>query len=257
MRLSACIENAYMFTEHADIPARIRAAQAAGLAMVEFHMWADRDIDAIERALRETGARLGCIVVNPRCGTADASKRDYFVDAMTSSIAMARRLGARAVVAAGGPAVAGATLAEQHAATVQLLKAIAPTAERAGIQIWLENLNSKIDHKGFYLDTAQECLEVIGEVGSPAVRLLYDIYHGVVMGESPREILKHVDLIGHVQVADTNGRHEPGSGTIDWPQVMGALRASGYQGDIGLEYRPSGETVASLAGTRRALGIQS
>lgn len=255
MKLSACIENTYMFTEHPDIPARIRAAQAAGLTMVEFHMWADRDIDAIERTLRDTGMRLGCIVVNPRCGTADASKRDFFVASMSSSIAMAKRLGARGVVAAGGPAVPGATQAEQHAATVQLLKAIAPVAEGAGVQVWLENLNSRIDHKGFYLDTAQECLDVIEAVGSPAVRLLYDVYHSVVMGEAPRAVLKRSALVGHVQVADTNGRHEPGSGTIDWAQVMAALRDSGYQGDIGLEYRPSGDSAASVAATRRVLGL--
>ena len=255
MKLSACIENTYMYNEQAELTDRIRAAKATGLEMVEFHMWADRDIEAIERTLREAGIKLGCIVVNPRCGTADVSKRDFFVDSMASSIAMAKRLGARGVVAAGGPAVAGATLAEQHAATVQLLKAIAPTAEQAGIQIWLENLNSRVDHKGFFLDTAQECLDVIEEVGSPAVRLLYDVYHSVVMGESPRDILRRAQLIGHVQVADTNGRHEPGSGTIDWPDVMAALRSNGYQGDIGLEYRPTGDTAASLARTRRVLGL--
>ena len=256
MKLSACIENNYMFTEHAEIPERIRAAKAAGLDTVEFHMWQDRkDLDIIERTLRETQMKLACIVVNPRCGTADGSKQAFFVESMTSSIAMAKRLGARAVVAAGGPAVPGATAAQQHAATVTLLKAIAPVAEKAGIQIWLENLNSRIDHKGFYLDTAKECLDVIEEVGSPAIRLMYDAYHSVVMGESPREVLKRAHLIGHVQVADTNGRHEPGSGTIDWQDFMAALRESGYTGDIGMEYRPSGDSAATVARTRKVLGL--
>lgn len=255
MKLSACIENTYMFNECADLPERIGAARAAGLDMVEFHMWADRDLDAIERALRTAQVQLACLVVNPRCGTADGSKLDFFVDAMTKTIAAAKRFGARGVIAAGGPAVAGASAADQHAATVRLLRAIAPVAEREGVQIWVENLNSRIDHKGFFLDTAAECLEVIGEVNSPAIKLLYDVYHSVVMGEEPADVIRHVDRIGHIQVADTNGRHEPGSGTIDWVGVMSALRQSGYSGDIGMEYRPTGDSAASVAQTRRVLGL--
>lgn len=255
MKLAACIENTYLYNEQPDIPARIRAAKASGLDTVEFHLWMDRDVDAIERTLREERMKLSCIVVNPRCGIADASKQAFFVESMSGSLAMAKRLGARGVVAAGGPLVPGASAAEQHAAMVAGLKAVAPVAQKAGVQVWLENLNSRVDHKGFYMDTAKEGLDIIAEVGSPAVRLLYDAYHSVVMGESPREILKRVALIGHVQVADTNGRHEPGSGIIDWQDFMAALRASGYAGDVGLEYRPTGDTAASVAQTRRVLGL--
>lgn len=255
MKLSACIENTYMFTEHADIPERIRAAKAAGLDTFEFHMWADRDIAEIERTMRETGMKLSCIVVNPRCGIIDASKEAFFVESMTSSLAMAKRLGARGVVAAGGPNFDGAPKAQMHAAAVSALKAIAPVAEKIGVQVWVENLNSRIDHKGFALDTAQEILDIVQEVGSPAVKLMYDAYHSVVMGESPREILKRASLIGYVQIADTNGRHEPGTGTIDWKDFVQALRASGYDGGIGLEYRPTGDSAASVAATRKALGV--
>jgi hydroxypyruvate isomerase len=138
---------------------------------------------------------------------------------------------------------------------VKLLRAIAPVAEREGITIWLENLNSKIDHKGFLLDSALECLDILEEVNSPAIKLLYDVYHACVMGEAPREVLRRAHLIGHIQVADTNGRHEPGSGTIDWADFMAALRQSGYKGDIGMEYRPSADSTATVAQTRKVLGL--
>ena len=255
MKLSACIEDKYMFAEHADIPARIRAARAAGLDLVEFHLWLDRDIDAIERALRETHITLASLVVNPRCGNADASKQEFFLQSMQGSIAMAARLQARAIVAAGGPAVPGATDAAQHEAMVASLKRIGPVAEKAGVQIWLEPLNTRVDHPGMYMTSARQGLDIIEEVHCPAVRLLYDVYHSTIMGESHWEVLKRAPLIGYIQVADTNGRHEPGSGTIDWADFMTALKASGYQGDIGMEYRPSADTLSSLAQTHRILGI--
>jgi len=255
MKLSACIENTYMFNEYPELVERIRAVKAIGLDTVEFHMWADRDLDAIDRTLKAEGVKLAGLVVNPRCGLADAGKLDFFVEAMTKTIAATKRMGARGVVAAGGPAVPGETPAQAHAAAVKLLRAIAPVAERAGIAIWLENLNSRIDHKGFVLDSADECLDILEEVNSPAVTLLYDVYHSCVMGESPRDILRRAHRIGHIQVADTNGRHEPGSGTIDWQDFMAALRQSGYQGDIGMEYRPTGDSAASVAQTRRVLGL--
>jgi hydroxypyruvate isomerase len=255
MKLSACIENTYMFNEYPELVDRIGAVKATGLDTVEFHMWADRDLNAIDRALKAAGVKLAGLVVNPRCGLADASKLDFFVESMTKTIAAAKRMRARGVVAAGGPSVPGETPTQAHTAAVKLLRAIAPVAELEGISIWLENLNSRIDHKGFALDSAIECLDILDEVNSPAVTLLYDVYHSCVMGESPRDILRRAHRIGHIQVADTNGRHEPGSGTIDWADFMAALRESGYKGDIGLEYRPTGDSAASVAQTRHVLGL--
>jgi hydroxypyruvate isomerase len=255
MKLSACIENTYMFNEYPELVDRIRAVKAAGLDTVEFHMWADRDLDAIDRALKSEGVKLAGLVVNPRCGLIDETKLDFFVEAMTKSIAATKRLGGRGVVVAGGPAFNGETPASGHISAVKLLRAIAPVAEREGITIWLENLNSKIDHKSFLLDTAKECLDILDEVNSPAIKLMYDAYHSVVMGESPRDILCRAHRIGHIQVADTNGRREPGTGTIDWADFMATLKQSGYQGDIGLEYRPSKNSAETVADTRRVLGM--
>ena len=255
MKLSACIENTYMFNEYPELTDRISAVKKTGLDTVEFHMWADRDLDAIDRALKAAQVKLAALVVNPRCGLADASKLDFFVEAMTKTIAATKRLGARGVVAAGGPAVPGQEPAQTHVAAVKLLRAIAPVAEREGIQIWVENLNSRIDHKGFVLDSALECLDIVEEVNSPAIKLLYDVYHATVMGESPRDVLRRAHLIGHIQVADTNGRHEPGSGSIDWADFMTELRKSGYKGDIGMEYRPTGDSAATVAQTQRVLGL--
>jgi hydroxypyruvate isomerase len=255
MKLSAVIEDLYMFNEAGDMPARIRAAAAAGLDRVEFHLWDKVDIDAVESALKDTGVQLQSLVIGPRCGCVDVAREAYFLDAIRNTVAMVQRLGAKGIVLAGGPALAGATAAQQHAAMVYLIKRAAPIVEAAGLMIYLEPLNSRIDHPGMFMNTAMEGLDIVEAVGSPAVRLLYDVYHSTVMGEDWREVLKRGHLIGYVQVADTDGRHEPGTGTIDWTAWLAALRSAGYDGDIGLEYRPSGSTLASLQRTREVFGM--
>lgn len=255
MKLSAVIEDLYMFNEAGDMPARIRAAAAAGLDRVEFHLWDTVDMGAVEAALKETGVHLQSLVIGPRCGCVDRSREAAFLDALRGTIAMCRRLGAKGIVLAGGPALPNATDAEQHAAMVYLLKQAAPLVEAAGLMIWLEPLNNRIDHPIMFMNTAMEGLDIVEQVDSPAVRLLYDVYHSTVMGEDWREVLKRGHLIGYVQVADTNGRHEPGTGTIAWAAWLAALKAAGYRGDIGLEYRPSTSTLASLQRTREVFGM--
>lgn len=255
MQLSAVIEDLYMFNEAGDIPARIRAAAAAGLKKVEFHMWNQVDLDAVAAALKETGVQMLSITVGPRVGCVDRSKTAFITEAVQRTIAACRRMGATDMVIAGGPALKDVSAAEQHAAMVHNLKHIAPVAADAGMRLLLEPLNTRIDHPGFFMASAIEGLDIVEAVGHPAVRLLYDAYHAEVMGEDHREILKRAHLIGYVQVADTNGRHEPGSGTIDWPTWLADLKAAGYSGDIGLEYRPSNGTLASLQRTREIFGL--
>lgn len=255
MKLSAVIENLYMFNEAGDLPARIHAAAAAGLDRVEFHMWSPEGMDAVEAALKATGVRLLSLTVGPRVGCVDRSKEAYVMDAVDRTMAMCQRLGAKDMVIAGGPALAGASAAEQHDNMVYLLKRAAPRVQAAGMRLLLEPLNNRIDHVGFFMGSAIEGLDIVEAVDSPAVRLLYDAYHAAVMGEDYHEILKRAPLIGYVQVADTNGRHEPGTGTIDWAAWLPALKAAGYSGDIGLEYRPSTTTLESLARTRQVFGM--
>lgn len=255
MQLSAVIEDLYMFNEAGDIPARIRAAAAAGLKKVEFHMWNQVDLDAVAAALKETGVQMLSITVGPRVGCVDRSKTAFIAEAVQRTIAACQRLGATDMVIAGGPALKDVSAQEQHDAMIHNLKHIAPVAAAAGMRLLLEPLNTRVDHPGFFMASAIEGLDIVEAVNHPAVRLLYDAYHAEVMGEDHSEILKRAHLIGYVQVADTNGRHEPGTGTIDWATWLPALKASGYTGDIGLEYRPSNGTLASLQRTREIFGL--
>ena len=254
MLLSPCIE--WLFkAEHPDFCARIRAARAAGFEAVEFHMWRDKALSDIERTLAEANVALTSFLVEPRVTLTDPAADAATLTAVRDSLPIAQRLKSPALVLASGPTIAGRSRPEQHSAMVAVLKKCAPLAEDAGVTLLVEPVNTRVDHPGVFLDLTPEGLDMIEEVASPRVRLLYDMYHSTCMGEDPEAVLAdRMHLVGHVQVADAPGRHEPGSGAIDWKRYLGVLQAKGYRGAIGMEYRPSGDSLQSLQRARAALG---
>jgi len=256
MLLSPCIEWIFK-AEHENFCDRIRAASAAGFKAVEFHMWRNKPLDEVERALAETGVLLTSFLVEPRVMLTDPAADEATLAAVRESLPVAKRLKAQALVVASGPIMQGRERAAQHAAMVSVLKKAARLAEDAGVSLLLEPVNTRVDHPGVFLDLTPEGLDIIDEVGSPRLRLLYDMYHSTCMGEKPAEVLgDRMHLVAHVQVADAPGRNEPGSGAIDWPAYLGVLRTKGYKGAIGLEYRPTGDSLASLHRTRRSFGLE-
>lgn len=130
---------------------------------------------------------------------------------------------------------------------VDVLTKAAAQIEGRPVTLLLENINSRVDHVGTFLASTATASDVLAEVGSAQVRLLYDQYHSRTMGEQPASVLAgHADHLGHVQIAEVPGRHEPGTGGIDWKDELLALRSLYYTGPIGLEYVPTKPTSESL-----------
>jgi hydroxypyruvate isomerase len=255
MNSSPCIE--WLFADqHPDFCDRIRAAKAAGFQFVEFHLWRDKPLEDIRRTLDETGVKLSSMVVEPRRSLVDPAQHDEFIAAVRDSIAAAKLVGAPALVVASGFTRPDVSRQEQHDAAVAALRQAARLAEAAGLMLLLEPLNTRVEHPGMYLESTVEALDIVEEVGSPNLKLLYDKYHSSVMDEVSEDVLgERFHLVGHVQVADMPGRHEPGSGVIDWPSFMATLKRLGYSGPVGLEYKPSGATPETLQRAQAALGI--
>src|SRR4029077_20010869 len=152
-----------------------------------------------------------------------------------------KRLGSKTLIVTTGIEDRSMPRADQHAHYVTALKAVAHMAEDAQVTLVLEPLNTKVDHPGYYLQTAKEGFEILDEVGSPSVKMLFDIYHHQIMeGNVIADITKNISKIAHFHVADVPGRHEPGTGEINYANVFRAIAASGYQGFVGLEFKPSG-----------------
>lgn len=255
MELSPCIE--WIFAdEHPEVADRIRAARKAGFAAAEFHLWRDKDVDSIAAALDETGVRLRGIVVEPRRSLVDPAQHEEFLQAVRESLVTAKKLGSPPLVIASGFTREGVSFEEHVDAAVAALKQAAALAEEAGVLLVLEPLNDRVEHPGMFLVSTKLGLDIVEAVGSPNLKLLYDAYHSAVMGEDMAEVLSgRTHLVAHVQFADVPGRHEPGTGTIDWKATVSALEQLGYRGAIGLEYRPTLPATESLAKTRAALGL--
>lgn len=243
---SACIE--LLFAPEADdVAERIHLAAQAGFGAVEFWGWRDKDLDAIERALDETGITLVGMVSEPMAPLTDPAQHDRFLDGLVESMEVAQQLGARTLIAQAGDERRGVPRSEQREAIRVVLSEAADLLEDSGVTLALEPLNTRVDHPGYFLHSTAEGVDLIEQVNRPEIRLLYDLYHSYVMDETPRDVLAgKVHLIQHVHLADAPGRNEPGSGTMDWPARLDWLHAQGYRGWVGLEYRPTGATVASL-----------
>lgn len=250
--LSSCIE--WQFTEAGELDARLRAARAGGFELAEFHLWRDKPVDALAQALTETGMRLTGVCVDPRRSIVDPAEREEMVKAVRETIAATAKLGKPDLIVASGFRVDGLSEEEHFANAVTALRAAADLAEEAGVTLLLEPLNTRL-FSAMYLVSTTMGLDLIEAVNSPNLRLLYDVWHSAVMGEDMAEVLAdRIHLVAHVQVADMDDRHEPGTGTLDWARVRQTLDDLGYSGAIGLEYFPTLPMDESLALTRQSLG---
>ena len=239
---SVCIE---MFWPDVEFAGRIAKVAALGYRAYEFWAWWNKDLDAVERAAKEAGIDLAaCCVKTAFSGDAAPmllpGGKKPFVQAVRDCLSVRDRLGCTRFIVTTGDELDGVPRAEQHAACVAALKAAAPVAEDAGIILVLEPLNVLVDHGGYYLSTSAEGFEMIDEVGSPAVRLLFDIYHQqITEGNLSLNICRNIDKIGHFHVADHPGRHEPGTGEINYAYLFKRIAATSYDGYLGLEFSPS------------------
>jgi hydroxypyruvate isomerase len=132
--------------------------------------------------------------------------------------------------------------------TVTGFKRVAGYAEQKGVTLLLELLNSKVDHKGYQCDHTSWGLQVIQRVGSPSVKLLFDIYHMQIMeGDVIHTLSDNIGSIGHFHVAGNPGRNEPDdSQEIFYPAVIRAILATGYRGFLGQEFMPKGDPIRAL-----------
>jgi hydroxypyruvate isomerase len=252
MRLSVCVE--MIFTELPFVD-RIAAVAAAGYSAYEFWGWRQRDLASVGAATRRAGLAVSGLVLDTPARPVDAETHGQLLQAARETFAVAGELGCRTVILQAGNLRNDRSRAEQHTAIIDLLKELAPLAEDAGVIVALEPLNTLVDHPGYFLTSSHEGVEIIRSVGSPAIRLLFDIYHQQVSEgnvSANLEACRH--QIGHLHVAGVPGRHEPGFGELHYPFLIDQLRGWPYTGYIGLEYRPTLPSQESLRRTAQLLG---
>ncbi|MEK6301194.1 MAG: TIM barrel protein [Acidobacteriota bacterium] len=237
VRLSVCID---MILTEVPFLERMERIKKLGYPAFEFWEWKNKDVEAILKKKNELGLEIATIMGSGWKHMNSEDARKNFVSEIQASLATAKRLGVKTLIVTTGFEDKKMPRSEQHANYVAALKAAVLFAEQAQVTLVLEPLNIKVDHPGYYLQTAKEGFEMIDEVGSPALKMLFDIYHHQIMeGNVIADITKNIAKIAHFHVADVPGRHEPGSGEINYANVFRSIAASGYQGFVGLEYKPS------------------
>jgi hydroxypyruvate isomerase len=251
LNLSACIEMIFSALPFED---RIKAVADTGLKAFEFWGFSNKNMDTVVGAAAQNGMTISSIAseVPP---LVDPANHKEFVEGAQRSIGVALKYGINTVIVCTGNEMAELSRWAQHDAIVNGLRGIAPYAEDTGITLVLEALNILVDHKGYYLARSDEGFDIVRAVGSPNVKLLYDIYHQqITEGFLIPTITANLPLIGHFHCADVPGRHEPGSGEINYANVFKVIADSDYTGYVGLEYSPTGDPAASLAQVRKIAG---
>lgn len=237
LKFSVCVD---MILVEVPFLERLDRIKRLGYTAFEFWSWKNKDVEAIRRKKSELGLEVATIMGSGWKHMNTEEARKAFVAEIRESIEAARRLGSRGLIVTTGFEDKRIPRADQHAAYVAALKAAAPYAEQAQVTMVLEPLNTTVDHPFYYLNSAREGFEIVDEVASPAVKLLFDIYHHQIMsGDIIKAVTNNIAKIAHFHVADVPGRHEPGTGEINYANVFRAIKESGYQGYVGLEYKPS------------------
>jgi hydroxypyruvate isomerase len=235
----------------------VERAAAAGVDGIEFFdpQREDREavLGAVEAADLEVAGTLAVgaganIDERDRGFIADPDSHDDAVEDLTRSVEIADEVGARSLVSTVGPELQGVAADAQHRAIVDVLRSVAPTAEQLGVTVVVEPLNTRVDHPGYYLTDSAEAYELVEAVDSPAVKLLFDVYHQqITEGDVIRNLRNHLPSVGHVHIADNPGRNEPGTGELAYERVLGALADAGYDGYVGCEFTPTGDPEGALA----------
>lgn len=248
----------FLFT---DVPfaERFARAAAAGFRGVEYlfpYDWPAHDVAEWLKA-----ADLEQVLFNLAPGDWAAGERGLaclpdrrgdFVESVEQALEYAMVLDCERVHCMAGLRPAGVGEAELEATYIANLRHAADRLATAGVTVMIEPINSRVDMPGYWLDDVARGFRLLEAVDRDNVKLQLDLYHAqIIQGDLARTIEAHLPRIGHIQIADNPGRHEPGTGEIHYPYLFALLDRLGYAGWIGCEYKPLTTTEASLGWLQR------
>jgi hydroxypyruvate isomerase len=228
----------------------------AGYQGFEFGNWRAQDPAVITKLKNKLGLECACLVgnraVNPKGMTlVDPADREGFLAEIKASTEAAKRFESTRLVTLTGNELPGVPREAQHKSIVEGLKAAHDVVAPHGVTLIVEPLNTLVNHQGYYLNHTPEAFEIMREVGSPNVKILFDIYHVQIMdGNLIDTIRKNIAAIGHFHVGDVPGRHEPGTGEIHYGNVFHAIREAGFRDFVAMEYGPAKDPMVTLAEVR-------
>jgi hydroxypyruvate isomerase len=258
MRFSA---NVSILFKEAPFLERFARAAGAGFSAVEFWWPSGEDLGAVERVIKDANLRVvlfnfdaGDMAAGDRGLASDPEREGRFRENVPVALELAGRLGCPRLNVLVGHEISGMNREEQLALARRNVGFAAEEAAKFGVEVLVEAVNT-FENGPYLLCNTPQAVGFVRSIGRKNAKIQHDLYHMQRMeGNLVANLRKHIDLIGHVQIADSPDRGEPGTGEIHYPYVLAALDRLGYSGYIGLEYNPTtGTTEESLAWLPREL----
>lgn len=253
LKRCACIDTLYT-----ELPfyERFQAAKNDGFEAVEFWDWRDKDLAKIRESAQKANINISGFNGDFEYSLVDPTHKEKYLDVLCTSLDAAKKVGAFSVTIHSNGLGEGGKVIDSYdnlSHTVKLcsmydtLLAAAKLAEEWDIKLNLEGLNITTDHEGNFLQTTQMAAEITRLINSPYLKILYDAYHMQLNeGSICDNITKYFDQIGHIHIADAPGRHEPGTGEINYANVYKLLEKLGYQNRVGYELFPATDTKTAV-----------
>jgi hydroxypyruvate isomerase len=252
MKPVICLEMVYP-----DLPLIKKIAKIAklGFKYIEFWDWRDKYISKIISACLENDVRVVNFSGHRKGSLVAEETHELVLSDLKKSISVANQLDCSTLMLLTNELGEGGVVEETYEDIPQdekydnvrigLEKALALTPD--SITLVLEPLNTRIDHPGYYLEDMETAVSLLKEINHPRLKILCDLYHfGVMERDLKALITMYINQIGYIHIADFPGRHEPGTGSADWPALLGLLKEKGYSGYIGFEYSPLNDSEKSL-----------
>jgi hydroxypyruvate isomerase len=241
--------NVEMWWKKLPFVERLKQAAALGFPAVEFWPYEGKNLDEVKRVCDENNLAIAQFTAwgfTP--GMNDPKNHERLVKKITEACKVAKQINCPMMTVVGGNDQPGMTQAEMHENIIKGLKLVAPIAEENQIMLILEPMNIRVDHKGHCLYGSHDAVRICREVDSPMVKINWDLYHMQLSeGDLCGRLKDGWDQVGYLQLADTPGRHEPGTGEIHYPRVLRQAYELGYRGYVGLECNPTEELAAAKA----------
>ncbi|KAM9186934.1 putative hydroxypyruvate isomerase [Mergus octosetaceus] len=261
LRFSANVS--WLFAELPGLPARLEAAARCGFAAAELGWPEGCPAPALRHAAQRAGLRL--VLLNAPPGDRERGelglgavpgRQDAFRQGLAAAVQYGREVGCSRIHLMAGRVPQGADRAavagEMEATFIENLRYAADLLAQEDMVGLVEPINSRITDPRYFLNTPQQAVAILEKVGRPNLKLQLDIFHCQIMdGNLSRNLETYLPLIGHIQIAQVPGRHEPDSpGELNFPYIFELLESLGYTGYVGCEYTPKGDTVEGLGWLR-------
>jgi hydroxypyruvate isomerase len=244
LRPSVCID---AVLANMPIAQALKTIHDCGYRAFEFWEWWSKDLDALLRERDSLGLEVAACCTK-FVSLVDPTAREAYLDGLEESIAAAKRLDCPVLISQVGDYRPGVPREDQRACLIEGLRQAAELLTGTGVTLAIEPLNDLIDHPGYYLVRSDEAFQVVESVGSPQVKVTFDIYHQQISeGQLIANILANIDHIAHFHAAGNPGRHELTNGEIHYPSIFSAIAKTSFDGYVGLEYWPLAAAEHGLA----------